>query len=104
MSLHLKCMCAEPDYLFLPDCHCTVRFPHDKQEVTEHRKLSPHPRARTGGREQMFPVAVTQERSLITRALGDILSFLPLCFSLAGGITLEGYSKQKTSSYILNSL
>lgn len=52
----------------------------------------------------MFPVAVTEERSLITRAMGDTLSFLPLCFSLAEGITLEGYSKQKTSLYILNYL
>lgn len=52
----------------------------------------------------MFPVAVTAEGGLITRARGDTLSFLPLCFSLAGGITLEGYSKQKTSLYILNSL
>lgn len=103
MSLHLKWMFVEPEYLFLPDCHCTVRLPHDKQEVTELREHSPQHRTRTGGRE-MFPVAVTQERSLIMRAVGDTLSFLPFCFSLAGGITLEGYSKQKTSSYILNSL
>jgi len=52
----------------------------------------------------MFPVAVTAEKSLIPRAIGDRHSFPPLSFSLAGGFTPEGDSKQKTILYILNPL
>lgn len=52
----------------------------------------------------MSPVAVTEESSMIMSAIGETPPFLPLCFSLAEGIIFEGYSKQKTSLYILNSL
>lgn len=68
-----------------------LRLSHDKQEVMEQRNTACSQRSvRTGWREQMFPVAVTEERSLITRAMGENLSFHPLCFSFAEGITLEG--------------
>lgn len=50
----------------------------------------------------MFPLSLTANQSLITRAIGDSHSFPLPSLSLAGGSTAEGDSAQKTSLYILN--
>lgn len=61
-------------------------------------ELSPNPSAMYSQEEgNRFPVAVTAEKILITRAIGNSHSFPPLSFSLAEGITPKSDSKQKTS-------